>query len=165
LGGHSAILETQFHLGGNAMCDYSLAHFPNRLAVEGEQLVVRRFSSGTLGLASSCRDLNQLLFGSRTPAVCIPPGARLILQDIPEYLQGRLEVGAVEKVAFVEQSADAFTYRDALRFSNGREVLLQDLQCGQRVDVVSLRGAEEELLGSPEHDSERSHSFALMRGH
>ncbi len=36
--------------GGNAMCDYSLAHYPNRLAEEGDQLLTCRFSSGTLGL-------------------------------------------------------------------------------------------------------------------
>jgi len=34
------------------MCDYSLHHFSNRLAVEGEQLLVHRFPTGTLGLAS-----------------------------------------------------------------------------------------------------------------
>lgn len=28
------------------MCDYSLAHVPNRLAVEGEELVVYRFGTG-----------------------------------------------------------------------------------------------------------------------
>ena len=34
------------------MCDYSLAGVRNRLAVEGEQLVVQRFSTGALGLAT-----------------------------------------------------------------------------------------------------------------
>jgi hypothetical protein len=56
------------------MCDYSLAHYPNRLAVEGEQLVVHRFSSGTLGLASPRQNLKDLLLGWGTPAVCVPPG-------------------------------------------------------------------------------------------
>ena len=36
------------------MCDYSLAGIPSRLAVEGEQLVAHRFSTGSLGLASPC---------------------------------------------------------------------------------------------------------------
>jgi hypothetical protein len=126
------------------MCDYSLAHFPNRLAVEGEQLVVHRFSSRTLGLASPRPSLKQILFASSTPAVCVPPGARLLLQDIPEHLQERLGVGAVEEVTFVEQSVEAFSYRDAVRFANGREILLQHLRCGQRVDVLSLCGVEEE---------------------
>ena len=53
-----------------------------------------------------------LLFPSRVPAVCVPPGARLRLRDIPEDLQRRLDVGAVEEVMFIEQSLEAFTYRD-----------------------------------------------------
>src|SRR5262245_25742681 len=56
------------------MCDYSLAGLPNRLAVEGEQLVVYRFTTGAMGLAPSSPGFKQLLFPSRTPAVCIPPG-------------------------------------------------------------------------------------------
>jgi hypothetical protein len=32
------------------MCDYSLAGIPNRLAAEGEHLVVYRFSTGARGL-------------------------------------------------------------------------------------------------------------------
>ena len=77
------------------MCDYSLAHYPNRMAVEGEQLLVCRFSSGTLGL-TSCSDLKEILYPVRTTAVCIPPGARLRLRDIPEHLQQSLAVRAVE---------------------------------------------------------------------
>ena len=125
------------------MCDYSLAHFPNRLAVEGEQLIVHRFGSGTLGLAPAQIGLKQLLFGGR-PAVCVPPGARLRLRDIPEYLQQSLDVSAVEEVTFVEKSLEAFAYRDGVRFANGREVLLQRLQCGQRVEVLSLDSVESE---------------------
>ena len=34
------------------MCDYSLMSFPNRLATEGEELLVHRFSSGAKGLAA-----------------------------------------------------------------------------------------------------------------
>jgi hypothetical protein len=33
------------------MCDYSLLAIPNRLAVEGEPLVVHRFQTGAMGLA------------------------------------------------------------------------------------------------------------------
>ena len=124
------------------MCDYSLAHFPNRLAVEGEQLVVHRFGAGTLGLAPARPSLKQFFFGASLPAVCVPPGARLLLQDIPERLQQRLGVREAEEVIFVEQSLEAFTYRDAIRFANGQEILLQALQCGQRVEVLSLSSGE-----------------------
>ena len=126
------------------MCDYSLAHFPNRLAVEGEQLVVHRFATGTLGLAPARPSLKQVFSPSSVPAVCVPPGARLLLQDIPERLQQPLNVGAVEEVTFVEQSAEAFQYRDAVRFGNGREILLQQLACGQHVQVLSLYSAHSE---------------------
>jgi hypothetical protein len=66
------------------------------------------------------------------------------LQDIPERLQEALNVGPVEKVTFVEQSAEAYQHRDAVRFGNGREILLQHLECGQGVRVLSLEPAESE---------------------
>ena len=113
------------------MCDYSLAHYPNRLAVEREQLVVHRFSSGTLGLASPSQNLKEVLLGRGRSAVCVPPGARLRLHDIPEHIQTSLGVGAVEEVTFVERGVEAFVHRDSVRFSNDRQVLLQNLRVGQ----------------------------------
>ena len=74
------------------MCDYSLAGISNRLAVEGEQLIVHRFSTGSLGLASPCSP--QL--SKETPAVCLPPGARLRLRDIPQDLQLRFGLNSTE---------------------------------------------------------------------
>jgi hypothetical protein len=53
-------------------------------------------------------------------------------------LQQTFGVRAVEEVTFIEQTCEAFTHRDAVRFANGREILLQYLRCGQRVDVLSL---------------------------
>jgi hypothetical protein len=131
------------------MCDYSLAHFPNRLAVEGEELVVHRFATRTLGLAPARCGWKQFLLPSRLPAVCVPPGARLRLYDIPQDLQWRLGVGAVEEVTFIERSLEAFTYRDGVRFGNGSEILLQRLRCGQRAEVLSLGGREEEPQPQP----------------
>jgi hypothetical protein len=37
---------------GGGMCDYSLGGLPNRLAVDGEELIVHRFSTHSIGLAS-----------------------------------------------------------------------------------------------------------------
>ena len=128
-----------------SLCDYSLAHFPNRLAVEGEQLVVHRFDTLALGLAPACPTLKQKLFPTTLPAVCVPPGARLLLRDIPEHLQQRVGVTAVEEVTFVEQTLEAFRFRDAVRFANGKEILLQHLQRGQRVDVLRVCGSAEEI--------------------
>ena len=35
------------------MCDYSLMAIANRVAVSGDELVVHRFQTGTVGLASA----------------------------------------------------------------------------------------------------------------
>ncbi len=119
------------------MCDYSLAGIPNRLAVEGERLMVYRFPTGALGLTSP-KTGRWLLWSKQTPAICVPPGARLLLRDIPKDLQQQFDVQATEEVNFVQLSAEAYEYRDAVRFGNGREVLLQWLKCGQHVEVLSL---------------------------
>ncbi len=145
------------------MCDYSLMAVPNRLAQEGEELVAHRFPTGSLGLAAPS-DLKRIadppapvrrglwcavkeFFNppktEPVPAVCIPPGARLELQDIPARLQHEIGVGPVEAVTFTQISAAVNSYRDAVRFSNGREVRLQELREGQRVRVLDLSMAED----------------------
>ena len=108
------------------MCDYSLAGLPSRLAVEGEQLVVHRFPTGTLGLASPCASPSR---------------------DIPKDLQQQFSIRGTEEVAFVQLSATPYQFRDAVRFSNGREILLQQLQCGQQVEVLSLSSGDFEHEG------------------
>ena len=54
----------------------------------------------------------------QTPAVCVcvPPGARLLLRDISANRQRELDVQATEVVTFVQLSAEAYEYRDAVRF-------------------------------------------------
>ena len=71
-------------------------------------------------------------------AVCVPPGARLVLKSIPMDLRCKWSVGADESVYFMQTSAEVNTYRDALHFRTGRQVLLQELREGMRVTVVSL---------------------------
>ena len=86
------------------MCDYSLAGMPNRLAVEGENLMVHRFSTGSIGLASPGA-WESRWWSKQTPAVCIPPGARLRRRDIPKNLQQECGVGGTEGVTFVQLNA------------------------------------------------------------
>ena len=130
------------------MCDYSIVALRNRLAVEGEDLITYRFPTGSLGLTSpaeleTCKKESR---GWRTwfdprevpCAVCIPPGTRLLLQDIPERLQQQLGVGAAEEVVFIQTSAEEFRHRDGVRFRNGQEILLQRLSERQSIRVLSL---------------------------
>ncbi len=142
------------------MCDYSLGEIRNRLAVEGEELIVHRFPTHSIGLASpadlrpksgppACdQNLWQRIKNffapafdcHNAPAVCIPPGACLILKGIPLDLQRKWGVGEEESVLFVQTSAEVHTYRDAFCFGNGCQVSLQDVSEGIRVRVVSLGG-------------------------
>lgn len=129
------------------MCDYSLAALRTRLAVVGEELVTHRFPTGSLGLTTPAElELHRPGNGwwpSLDPAkvacaVCIPHGSRLTLRDIPERLQQRLGIGAVEDVVFIQMSAESGRYRDGVRFSNGQEILLQRLVEGQHARVLCL---------------------------
>jgi hypothetical protein len=150
------------------MCDYSLMYLPNRLANEGEELVTHRFAGGTIGLVSQSdlhrtshpvprqrRTFWSVLKEAFTPhetksltAVCVPPGARLLLHDIPEHLQRQIGIGSAEPVVFTQITANQNSYRDSVRFRNGREVLLQRLSEGQRVRVLTL--GSEDAVTAPE---------------
>ena len=140
------------------MCDYSLAGIPNRLAVEGEELVVRRFPTGSIGLASPCKSSKQS-FATQTPAVCVPPGARLWLHDIPEHLRQKYSVGMTEDVTFVQLSATPYQYRDAVQFHDGREIRLQELEEGMRVEVLSLSSGDHEHEAHLRLEEEYQHLF------
>ena len=148
------------------MCDYSLCGIPNRLATEREELVVYRFSTGSIGMASVadlrvCEEIRKAVPRktfwqavkaffeepsqvATPPAVCIPPGARLMVRNIPEDLQRRFRIGQEEAVVFTQLSSEFNSYRDAIRFRGDREVRLQDLREGMPVQVLSLENASEQ---------------------
>jgi len=146
------------------MCDYSLMAISNRVAVSGDELVVHRFQTGTVGLASAS-DLRKgqdrlkvqvqghgfwlrlsQFFNppdpQSPPAICVPPGARLLVQDIPSKLQHEGRLKEVEEAVFIQVTAHVNTFRDAIRFHNGVVILLQDLDEGQRIHVLELSTAE-----------------------
>jgi hypothetical protein len=53
-----------------------------------------------------------------------------------------LGVRAEEEVTFTQITATVNSYRDSVRFSNGRVLRLQELREGQRVRVLDLSCAE-----------------------
>src|SRR5512132_2125495 len=131
------------------MCDYSLCGIPNRLAVEGEELVVYRFSTGSMGMASLpdlrvCEQIKKAIQRktfwqtvkaffeqpsqlATPPAVCLPPGAHLIVRNIPSDLQRRFRINHEEAAVFTQISSEFNSYRDAFRFRGDCEVRLQEL--------------------------------------
>ena len=156
------------------MCDYSMASVSTRLAQAGEELVVHRFPAGTLGLASR-DDVTRLRDESQASgfwakfkrfceacvdayprdrqvaAVCIPPGASLLVRDLSPHLQLECGCAESEEVVFTQISAEAYAFRDAVLFKNGTQLLLQRLKEGQRVRVLSLSRTEEMELTPTEH--------------
>ena len=161
------------------MCDYSLMAIPNRVAVSGDDLVVHRFQTGSLGLASAS-DLRKgpdppkiqshsvwLRFrqffhppdtGS-PPAICVPPGARLLVQDIPSELRYEHGLKEVEEAVFVQVTAHVNTFRDAVRFHNGVAILVQSLDEGQRIHVLDLSPAERMAAALEGQQRTLAHSF------
>ncbi len=81
------------------MCDYSLMGLPNRLAIEGEDLVVRRYSTGSLGLGPEVKSrrgiwesMKSFFLVAPLPVVCVPPGTRLLLRRYPGTLAGAVRL-------------------------------------------------------------------------
>jgi hypothetical protein len=135
------------------MCDYSLHGIPNRLAEEGETLVVHRFYTGSKGLTSPeylkpiaqpkglIAMLTRMLTFPSQPqvcAVCIPDGAQLMVTGISQALQQAHGLSTIEAGTFRQLSANAGTYRDAIEFRNGVNVRLQELEEGSSVEVLAL---------------------------
>jgi hypothetical protein len=144
------------------MCDYSLQGIRNRLAREGEPLIVHRFNTGSKGLTSpeyldmkpkpkGLMAIFRSMFG-RQPnecAVCIPDGAKLGLEEVHWKLRSGYRLDASEVVTFRQLSAEAHTYRDAIEFKNGTKLRLQDLEEGQRLQVLALSSEKIAHLEEP----------------
>lgn len=137
------------------MCDYSLHAQDNRLARDGDELVLTAFPGGSLGfaeasalpkeswLAQARRYLGYLRGRGRAAepdrclmAVCLPPGAEVRVAGIPVRFQKALGLPETSAAVFDQVSADAYTYRDALRFGSNRPILLQRFDAGLRVTVL-----------------------------
>ena len=109
------------------MCDYSLEMYGSRPARESERYETVRFPSGSIGLASP---------GDCGTAVCVQYDTRLRLENIPLHIQASLRVSATEEVTFVR--LDHGAYRDGIRFRNGKDVSIQQLNSGVTAVVVQM---------------------------
>lgn len=109
------------------MCDYSLEMYASRPARENEKYVTTRFPTGSIGLATA-QD-------ART-AVCVMCDTPLALDKINSQLQAQFEISESENAVFTQIKYGG--YRDGVRFSNGREISLQQLGVGVEVSVGPL---------------------------
>jgi hypothetical protein len=95
--------------------------------------------------------------------VCIPDGAKLLLHGISSNLQNALGVMSVEAVTFRQLSMNEYSYRDAVEFSNGIRIRLQDLEEGQSVEVLTISSRDADVP-VPEETLFSSQSFPVFAG-
>jgi hypothetical protein len=146
------------------MCDYSLYALPNRLAEDGERVVLHRFGTGAIGFASvvdvpppqvagrsrwdAFRSGMKSLLLPRScpgvPAVCMPPGTRLMMSEIPAEVQRQHCLRSGDTVVATEISSQSYAFRDALIIPNGKCILLQELPEGIQAVVLSTGVSEAE---------------------
>jgi len=133
------------------MCDYSIEAYQSRPAEVGEKLTLERFASGSMGFTSGSKcDL----------AVCVPADAKLRLEGIGETAQKAYNIGAIEDVVMTRLATGL--YKDAVRFSNGTEILLQQLNCGLTAVVVATTPDLIDLDAIAEHDEEPAARPAIL---
>jgi hypothetical protein len=152
------------------MFNFSAMNVRNRLAADGDELVVLRFDTGLLGLVLACdlrqkqelararrsgfwRALREFMFpvASGIALILVPPGTRLLVRDIPinRQLEWRLR-GETQVAVATILTGNADSFRDAIGFSNGTIVLVGRLVEGQRVRVLSASSEEEANPSMPE---------------
>jgi len=118
------------------MCEYSLNAFSNREAREGEQLILKEFPTGTKGFISPFEKSN-------APVVCLKPKTKVQFQEIPRNLQGWLGVGPESEATFAKLHFEHIDYHDGFIFPGGEEILIQDLDLGIFVRVLSIPTSKE----------------------
>lgn len=117
------------------MCDYSLEAYRSQPAATGERYVLDRFPSGSKGFTTEP--------GCMT-AVCMVADTKMRLEGITPEVQIALGVGEAEEVTMTR--LDIGPYRDAVRFANGQEVVIQRLNTGVRATVLGISsGIEREI--------------------
>jgi len=120
------------------MCDYSLMARKTEIAKTGDQLKFGIFPGQSVGLAYEG--------GPSDVAICVPPGAKLLLTDIPEGMRTQYLLGKEEQVVFTQLNlAKKAAHHDAVIFHHGtpaeKTIWLQEFRGGGRAKVLSTEGA------------------------
>lgn len=119
------------------MCDYSLEHIGTEPARQGERYVLTLFGTGSWGFTQ--RGL---------VAACVKPGSMLRLEGLQKHIQRHWQVDATEEVEFIQLNRTG--HRDAVRFKNGKEALLQNLgYCDMTVLMPPAAQVEDHELATP----------------
>jgi hypothetical protein len=107
------------------MCrDYSLEMYKSRPAVAGEDLVLKKFTSGSKGFVGAS-DANEPSVIGDAVCVCCEPGMTMTLHR---------EEGDID-VTFATNPA-LYCYKDGVTLSDGKFVILQSFEPGMRATVI-----------------------------
>jgi len=138
------------------MCDYSLENYRSRAAVDGEELVVKQFPSGSKGFVEvrpNPLDLGSAFRGDPTSdcAVCCKDGVEMtlflkgIVVQTRSLKKGEPDDAFEEKLkgeipvmfhTLVKKPWGYTSYRDGFILPNGRYLCLQRLEPGTRATVT-----------------------------
>jgi hypothetical protein len=154
------------------MCDDSLQGLPNRLAVEGEEVVTHRFPSGSLGMASpldiagaessaAADRAGNMVDGRQALAV---DGSRMLCSDSrlhstrntpPHGPHSRCDAEAVRVGCIAERHLHSVEYRSILvprcdKFDDGRQIVLQAFPEGVLFEVLRTFPIESEAESANE---------------
>ena len=138
------------------MCDYSLESAARRDAAVGDQLKTARIGvHGTIGLVSR---------NDPATAVCLLPGARLVVSGIPAGLQQHWDVGEAAIATFRKRDErDAYQrpmgfYHDGVAFDGAPDklVLFQEFPLEIEVSVETIPGIASDDPAPVQHE------FALI---
>ena len=94
----------------------------------------------------------EALFAQAAAATMAAAGAAV-------HAAGAESIAKTEEGTFVQLSATPYQFRDTVRFSNGRDTLLQELRCGQHVEVFSLSSDDFEHEEHKWPEEEYRHTF------
>jgi hypothetical protein len=125
------------------MCDYSLEHQKSRAAVEGEDLVIHAFVSGTKGFVGA----GGALVAGEVCAVCCKDGVEMIcyldgqynVRNAPKPYSERVNVslhGEIPVVFHTMRDTGDFVHRDGFLIPGGQFLSVQDLLVGTRATVT-----------------------------
>lgn len=122
------------------MCDYSLEQARQRPAQKGEQLVLRKFRTGSVG-AQAPGDAARPDY--EPTAVCLACDTQVTVSGISDGAQRLYGLKETERAVLTHlPPSERSLYRDAFRFENGETVSLRDL-CGAALLVEILSGIAE----------------------
>ena len=161
------------------MFDCLALSFRNRLAQTGELLVTYRFENGTIGFASADEvDALEANVDRKNPGfwsvvgglfpkqenrpapvtiVCIPPGSRLVVSQLPAGSTQSALFTPLDEMTFIELETSQQRYRGAFRLRSGGILLLQCVEEGVCFRVISTELREPEFYGPTVDVDQRIH--------